>query len=207
MKFDLNLESINYIKIIYNDKNDIGHCTKAAIKQLNAREIFACIKSEKFLAIPAPQEVSVSFACNNGIYTTITTLKSVENREPFIYFTLKTPQEIQYSQNREYFRVKMSEDAILSFSGTVLACKVYDISANGIRLCLDKEIEIPENVMINILFPQRNVKTKAKYVRIDKEDDILKASFYYINLSEHDRDIISQRCIQKQLSDKRRSIL
>ena len=207
MKFNLNLENINYIKIVYSDSAGVGHYAKVAIKRLGEKEIFACMKYEKELQISIPQEVSISFACDNALYTAKTTLKMVENDDPYIFFTLKTPDEIEYRQNREYFRVKMNEDVILSFSGTVLPCKIHDISANGIRLCLDKEIEIPENVMINILFPQRNVKTKAKYVRIDKEDDILKASFYYINLSEHDRDIISQRCIQKQLSDKRRSIL
>lgn len=207
MKFNLNLESINYIKIVYSDANGVGHYTKAAIKYLGEREIYACIKTEQDLQIPSPQEISVGFVCNDGIYTAKTLLKYVENKEPFVYFTLERPSEIEYQQNREYFRVKMEEDAILSFPGTVISCKIYDISANGIRLKLDKNLAIPENVLINILFIPKNVKTKAKYIRTDKEDGILKASFSYVDLPESSRDIISQRCIQKQLQDKRKSII
>ncbi len=207
MKFNLNLDNINYIKIVYNDSDGVGHYTKAAIKRLGERDIFACVKYEKELKVPTPQEVTVSFACDNGLYNATTLLKLVENADPYIYFTLKTPHEVEYQQNREYFRVKMEEDAILSFAERVIPCKVYDISANGIRLKLDKDIKIPQEVAINILFSPKNVKTKAKYVRTDNEDGVLKASFYYVNLSETSRDIISQRCIQKQLADKRKSIM
>lgn len=207
MKFNLNLENINYIKIVYSDSAGVGHYAKAAIKRLGEKEIFACMKYEKELRISIPQEVSISFACDNALYTAKTTLKMVENEEPYIFFTLKTPEEIEYRQNREYFRVKMNEDVILSFGGTVLPCKIHDISANGISLKLDKEMQIPENVMLDILLTPKNIKTRAKYIRTDKEDGILKASFTFVNISERSRDLISQKCIQKQLQDKRKTLM
>ena len=207
MKFNLNLENINYIKIVYNDSDGVGHYAKAAIKRLGEKEIFACMKYEKELRVPLPQEVSISFACDNALYSAKTTLKLVENEDPYVYFTLNTPQELEYQQNREYFRVKMEEDVLLSFAGTVMPCKIYDISANGIRLKLDKDIQIPENVMIDILFSSKNVKTKARFIRTDKEDGIIKASFTFVNISESSRDIISQKCIQKQLNDRRRALM
>ncbi len=207
MKFNLNLENINYIKIVYNDSDGVGHYAKAVIKRLGEKEIFACMKYEKELRVPLPQEVSISFACDNALYSAKTTLKLVENEDPYVYFTLNTPQELEYQQNREYFRVKMEEDVLLSFAGTVMPCKIYDISANGIRLKLDKDIKIPENVMIDILFSPKNVKTKARFIRTDKEDGIIKASFTFVNISESSRDIISQKCIQKQLNDRRRALM
>lgn len=206
MSNSLNLENINYIKIMYKDSEELGHCAKAAIKSMNEREIFVCLKCEQELKVPVPQEVDISFACDNALYTARTTLKLVEEEDPYLFFTLLTPKNLEYKQNREYFRVQMTEDVILSFDDNIIPSKIYDISANGIKLVLDKNFNIPDDVSINILFSPQNVKVKAKYIRTDDEDNILKASFYFSDISEQDRDIISQRCIQKQLSDRRKSL-
>lgn len=207
MKFNLNVDSIKYIKVKYTDSNGVGHIAKASIKHLGEKEIFACMKYQRELNLVLPQEISVSFACDNALYNAKTILKTVENDDPYIYLTLKTPVEIEYTQNREYFRVRMEEKVILSFVGTVLACKIYDISANGIRLILDKDVPIPNDVMIDILFSPKDIKTKARFIRKDNEDGVLKASFAYVDITETNRDIISQICIQKQLKDKRRSLM
>lgn len=207
MKFNLNLDNINYIKIVYKDRQDATCCTKAAIKHMGEREIFACAKFEDGLNIQTPQDVLLSFVCDNGLYRTTTTLKYIENDEPYTFFTLKTPEGLEYQQNREYFRVKLDEDAILSFNNNIIACKVHDISANGIRLILPEKIDNLNEVSINILFKPRDVKTKAQFVRFDDEDGILKASFKFVDISENDMDIISQKCIQKQLEYKRNSII
>ena len=118
MKFNLNLDNINYIKIVYKDKSDTVCCTKAAIKNMNERDIYACAKFENNLFLNTPQEVALSFVCENGLYRTSTTLKSIENDAPYIFFVMKTPVGIEYQQNREYFRVKMNEKAILYFPNT-----------------------------------------------------------------------------------------
>ena len=117
MKFNLDLDNINYLKIIYKNADDTTVCTKAAIKRIGEREIFACAKFEDDLKINTPQDVSLSFVCVNGLYRTNTTLKFIENDPPYIYFTLRTPEGLEYQQNREYFRIKMEENAILSFLG------------------------------------------------------------------------------------------
>ena len=203
MKFNLNLDNINYIKIVYKDKNDNACCTKAAIKNMSEREIYACAKFEDGLYIEFPQEISLSFVCDNGLYRTNSVLKYVENKNPFVFFYIKTPFGIEYQQNREYFRVRMEEDVIMTFNQTSVACKVHDISANGIRIILPKQINIPKEVTLDILFLPKNVKTKAKLIRIDNEENILKASFEYLEISKNDVDLISQKCIQKQLEYKR----
>lgn len=207
MKFNLNAENIKYLKIVYKDKNDVGHITKAAVKRIDEREIMACAKFEDDLYIKTPQEVSLSFVCENGLYKTNTQLKYIENDEPYIFFFLCTPEGVEYQQNREYFRVKMDDNVILSLGEKAVSCKIYDISANGIRLKLNEDIQIPENVKLDILFSSSEVKINAQYIRTDKEDGILKASFSYKDISENIRDIIVQKCIQKQLEDKRKTLM
>ena len=207
MKFNLNLDNINYIKIVYRDAQDTTCCSKAAIKHMGEREILACAKFEDMPVIKTPQEVTLSFVCDNGLYRTNTTLKYVNNNDPYTYFALQTPEGLEYQQNREYFRVHMEEDALLSFEGKVIPAKTHDISPNGVRLILPEKMKIPEDVIIDLLFQPKSIKAKAKFVRYDNEDEILKASFYFVGLPESEVDAISQICIKKQLEYKRSSLM
>ena len=207
MKFNLKVENIKYLKIFYKDKNDVGYITKAAVKSVSEREIIACAKFEDGLNINTPQDVSLSFVCENGLYKAESQLKYIKNSASYVLFTIKTPDEIEYRQSREYFRVKMDENVLLSFGNSSVSCKIYDISANGIRLKLNEEIEIPKRVKLDILFADKDVRIDAEYIRTDYEDGILKASFCYKNLAENMRDIISKKCIQKQLIDKRNALM
>ena len=172
---------------------------------MNEREIFACAKFEDNLFLDTPQEVSLSFVCENGLYRTSTTLKSIENDAPYIFFVMKTPVGIEYQQNREYFRVKMDEDAIISFDKETIPCKIHDISANGVRLILLRKVDIPEEVNLDLLFPEKELKIKSKFIRFDTEDNIPKVSFEFLGITDSERDFISQKCIQKQLEYKRSS--
>jgi len=212
MKFNLNLDSINYIKIVYKDNNDKTNCIKAAIKRMGEREIFACSKFEdENIRIKTPQDISLSFVCDNGLYRTTTELKYTEKDDSYTYFALKTPQGLEYQQNREYFRVRLQEDVLLTFiengNRIVMPAKTHDISANGVRLILDREISAIEPVLIELLFKPKAIKAKAEFVRTDNEDGIYKVSFHFLDLPDADTDLISQICIQKQLEYKRKSYL
>ena len=57
-----------------------------------------------------------------------------------------------------------------------------------------------------MLFRPKGVKAKARFVRYDEEDEVLKASFNFVGLPESVVDTISQLCIQKQLEYKRNSL-
>ena len=118
---------------------------------------------------------------------------------------MKTPVGIEYQQNREYFRVKMDEDAISSFDKETIPCKIHDISANGVRLILLRKVDIPEEVNLDLLFPEKELKIKSKFIRFDTEDNIPKVSFEFLGITDSERDFISQKCIQKQLEYKRSS--
>lgn len=211
MKFNLNLDSINYIKIVYKSDDEKTRCTKAAIKRMGEHEIFACAKTENGLNLKTPQDVLLSFVCDNGLYRTTTNLKFIEKEDPYVFFTLKTPEGIEYQQNREYFRVRITEDAILSYKSgdrmVRIPCKTHDISANGVRVILSEKIQNLDNASINILFEPVNIKSKVKFVRFDDEDGIPKASFQFVDLPENEVDLISQKCIQKQLEYRRNSVM
>ncbi len=207
MKFNLSLENINYIKINYEDSDGVRHCAKVAIKHLSSVDILACMKYEKFVSIPFPQDVTVNFACDSALYQAKTTLKYVDRDDTYIFFTIKLPDDIVYKQNREYFRVKMDDSVLLRFDGLVIPARICDISAGGIKVRLDESIQFPENIVIDILFKTGEIKTKAKFIRLDDEEEMITVSFEFENLSDTNRDIISQKCIQKQLEDRRKALM
>ncbi len=207
MKFNLNLEDIKYIKILYKDINGNPCTIKSAIKSVSEREIIACTKFENGLQIESPQDVTLSIVCHDGLYRTKTKLKSVDNEEPYIFFALETPQGLEYQQNREYFRVPIqypcvytitTEDKIKEFKTHTL-----DISANGVSIFMPVHEISNEESRIEISFNDISIASGIKYVRSEKIDGGYKLSFTYTAISNLDRDFISQVCIKKQLEQKR----
>lgn len=210
MKFSFKLEDIKYVKIAYKDYNGSVATIKAAMKEVNENEILICTKYREDFYIDLPQEIDFSVICNDGIYKTKTILKSIDNHEPYAFIILETPVGIEYQQNREYFRVPVTYNCIyriyqnnetFDYNATV-----YDISANGVSLILPEHI-ISENLSdLVINFDGIEISLRAKYVRSEKHEKGYKISFSYVNISELDRDFISQICIKKQLEQQRNRI-
>lgn len=211
MKLNINIENVNYIKITYKDKDDFTHCIKASLKRLDEREIVAGAKFDEKLFLITPQEVKLSIACDNGLYKANTILKHIENDEPYCFFTIKTPDDVEYQQKREYFRIKINENALISYKTDnevkKISCETFDLSGNGVRLIIDEKYSLPENVNLTLYLPNKTVETEAKYIRTDEEDKILKASFSFINLHDVDLDCISQICLKKQLESRRKLLM
>ena len=216
MRFALDINNVNYIKIVYKDTNGISHCTKAMPKQIGEKEIIACAKSEITPKVEAPQEVSLSFACDDGLYKTTAILKYITtlyDDESYVYFRIKTPEEIEYRQDREFFRVRAGIKVIIYYNrpdiGQIqkLECYAYDISANGIRVWFMEPTDIPQNTQLEIIFEERKIYTNAFCVRTDFENKISMLSFKFDKIKEQDADYISQFCIKKQLEQKRSQLL
>lgn len=212
MKFNLNAENINYVKITYKDSKAFTHCIKAAVRFIGEYELLACVKTEEDLNIVTPQEVSIGIACDNGLYKADTTLKKVEKEdESYILFSLRKPEDTEYQQKREYFRVKIHESITVIFEQNEEVIKypaiTYDISANGVRIELDKNMTFPKDVRLLLFLPDKTVDVKAQYIRSDDEDQITKAAFRFKDIPQADLDYISQVCFRKQLEERRKNLL
>ena len=210
MNFDLKPEIINYVKILYKDSGDFSHCVKASIKYFNEYDIYACVRKEEWENVPCPQEVTLNFACSNGLYRAKSTLKYTKYEEPYLYFSIKIPEDVEYQQNREFFRVHINKDVVISYrvedDVIRVSCKTFDLSANGLKVQLEEKTFFPEEVFLDLYFDNREIRTKAKYIRSDEDDEIIKASFNFIDLEPCDLDYISRVCIKKQIEDKRSSL-
>ncbi len=211
MKFNLNTENINYVKITYKDNSDFAHCIKAAVRLISEHELLACTKIEEKLDVKIPQEVSLGIACENGLYKTSTTLKKLEEEPPYLLFSMNKPSEMEYQQKREYFRVKLRENISIIYQSEEQEKKysavTYDISANGVRVELDKNMSFPSDVKLLLFLPQKTIEVSAHYIRSDEEDQIIKASFRFDDIPQSDLDYISQICFRKQLEERRKNLM
>lgn len=210
MRFNFNLEDIKYIKLLYKDSDGSPCTVKAAIKRINEKEIMACAKFEDGLTIETPQEITLSIICNDGLYRTKTKLIEIENDEPYTFFTLETPQGLEYQQNREYFRVSANFDCVYFITAPEgireYRAKTYDISANGVSIILASHIISAGDSKLDMLIEGRIIEAQIRYVRGERVENGYKISFTYTKIAESDRDYISQVCIKKQLEQRRNAI-
>ena len=209
MKFNLNIDDIKYIKLLYREQNNSPANIKAAIKSINERELIACVRYEELIEIKTPQTITLSIICNDGLYRTQTTLKSVSVEEPYIFFYIETPTGLEHQQNREYFRILAEYDCsyIVTVDDEVqtYVTKTFDISANGVSIMMPAHVFSEEDADLDIMVDERIVHTKIRYIRSEKLDNGYKLSFTFSNISNSDRDYISGVCIKKQLDMKRKT--
>lgn len=211
MKLILDLEEIKYIKITIPTDKENSITVRAAIKNINEREIIACTKYDTNINPNAPLEIVLSIVADDGIYRTKTCLKSFEHDGPYTFMYLETPDNIEYQQNREYFRVPMvcecNYKVIANGEKLEFNAKTVDISANGVSIYSPELfISSTDNELI-ININGRKVQTKARYIRSERFGDAYRISFAYTNITESDRDVISQACLAKQLEEKRNKLV
>ena len=210
MKFDFTQEEIHYVKIIYRNSDGKAASVKASVRSISENNITACAKSSDGLYIKTPQDIVLGIICKEGLYSSDTTLKSVYNDKPYTFFNITKPQDFEFHQNREFFRVNLNLECIYSYESENkfinIKTKTVDISANGVTILLASMGATTGALYLNIEANGRKIKTKVKYIRSEKTDSGYRVSLRYDDISEHDRDYISQICLQKQLSDKRKML-
>lgn len=211
MKFTFNLEEIKYIKLVYQDKDGTLKSVKGAIKSIDDKKILVCAKKDNDIDMSLPQKAVLSIVCNEGLYRTETVINSIEMDEPYVFIILNTPQGMEFQQNREYFRILAQYNCIYYVSeqaNTVsYTSKTVDISANGVSIVLPVLAVSEEDAELEIMIKERLVHINVKYVRSEKLKDGYKLSFQYTKISDKDRDYISQVCIQKQLEQRRKTVI
>ena len=118
---------------------------------------------------------------------------------------------MEYQQNREYFRILGSYNcAYYVTEDEKTKCyttKTVDISANGVSIIIPELAFSEEDSDIEIMINEKIIQTKIRYVRSERINEGYKISFTYTNISDADRDYISQVCIKQQLEQKKTSLL
>ena len=206
MQFNLRLEDLKYLKITYKNNNESLYTPKAANKQIDMRELLVCIKFQDNMKIPAPQNINLSIVCNDGLYKTSSSLKYLYNEPPYTFLALEKPKNLEYQQNREFFRIIANYKCIYRVSDREFEVKTNNLSANGISIFSPELIIDDSTSVIFIEINGKKMEIPVNYVRSERVEKGYNISFSFNSISESNRDFISQVCIKKQLEDRRNSI-
>ena len=210
MSFNLKVEEIKYIKILYTTTEGEVIKSKAAVKKIDAREIVACEKYQENVFVKTPQEIDLSIIYNDGIYKAKGILKTFENSDPYMFFIIETPQNYEREQKREFFRVNSNYACTLKSNNsdkeTSYAVSCINISANGIKVLSKAEFTEKKPFILLIQIKDKTIQTEAKIIRSEKIKNNFEISLTFTKISDKDRDYISQTCLQKQLEQKRNSL-
>ena len=138
-----------------------------------------------------------------ALYKAKTELMTIQKYDQTATFIVRLPESFEMQQSRNFYRVKMDKEAKITYKEggepKTVSCKIYDLSASGVRLIFDEKQNIVDNVNIELVFDNKTFLFNAKPIKYFNNN--LQISFKFINLSEKDSDYISSVCFKKQLAD------
>ena len=206
MKFNLKQEEINYATISYKDSLGSPCTIRIEIKKTDSKYILANARLKENLIIPTPQEVLLKFICSDGIYHAKSNLLSIKNETPYTIFTISIPDNVEHQQKREFFRVPAKYECQFQIDATEFNTQTIDISASGVSILIESEEQAKNITKITIKINNTDITTSVIYIRNTTLQDGIKASYQFNNLSEKNRELITQACLQKQMEERRKSL-
>ena len=204
MKLNFNLDDIKYLKLEYNQEGkDVS--SKLALKEKRENDFIAVMPAENGFNTHIPQQMSLTFVCNEGLYKTQAVVKEVVKDEDLIYVIIDNPDTLDYQQNREYYRILAEYDCIYTVETSdgieSFNAVTYDISAGGVSIITTENIVPTRETSLVIFMPERDLKTHLQFVRCEALDrNEYKLSFIFTDLTERDFQMLSELCVKKQLS-------
>ena len=204
MKLNFNLEDIKYLKLEYK-KDDRDYVAKIALKEKRENDFVAIVPLGSECPKQTIQKVGLTFVCNDGIYKTVATVKEVFDDEMYHNIVINNPESLDYQQNREYYRILAEYDCIYTVETSdgieSFNAVTYDISAGGVSIITSENIVPTRETSLVIFMPDRDLKTHLQFVRCEAlEDGNYKLSFIFTDLPQKDFEMLSQLCVNKQLS-------
>lgn len=137
----------------------------------------------------------------------------VEEKKSDYKIALRVQEEIDYSQNREYFRVMTDTPVEVAVVGKktdepqplqVGGGETIDISGSGILVCFFEPFLLEENTVIklaiNIPIPEtRQIQCTGRVIRTDTSLACpFKVAIHYEHIEEEDRDAVIAFCLAEQ---------
>lgn len=111
------------------------------------------------------------------------------------------PINYRYLQRREYSRINMDKKIILEKDDKKISAKIVDISAGGIKVVTDEQIELLTQYSLSINIDGERASCKFEPIRIEANDGKYIASGRFNDISNRDRIALVQYCFRKQIEN------
>ncbi len=117
--------------------------------------------------------------------------------------TIANPVKHRFLQRRKFTRIKFLENLELVWEDTVHKVRSLDLSAGGMKLRTEENIDIEKEYKICIkLSDEQEVKCKYQLIRVEKGDSgLYTISGRFTNLSNIDKMTLIQFCMKKDMEN------
>ncbi len=117
--------------------------------------------------------------------------------------SIANPVKHRFLQRRKFTRIKFLEDLELIWEDTVHKVRSLDLSAGGMKLRTEENIDIEKEYKVNIkLSDEQEVKCKYQLIRVEKGDNgLYTISGRFTNLSNIDKMTLIQFCMKKDMEN------
>lgn len=209
------LSNYKYVKVIYKGVDNKPHEVMTDVKTLNDSEISLYFKYRVDFDIKCPQEITVKFVTDDGMFVAKSTLKELEKSNRFAFMKILPPSRMEKRQERKYYRVSMKRYCVLIVTDENGNSKGYmsrlvDISAGGVLIHKLESMFNDCFVNINpddwkqfniVLFLDIDIvlKLSARFVRCEKQEQYYRYAFEFIKIKESDINIISKYVTKEQV--------
>ena len=201
-----NSTKIKNILVTYTDlenkKNEIS-VSRDAIGDKFISVYFAY--TEDF-EINYPQQIILKFVTEEALYIIETELKDIIREKNLIYFTIKSPPQIERRQRRAYFRLNLVKNIL---------AKIVNLSAGGVKVGRIEKL-FPDDkkdssniklsmyknfYLILVLNSKTLIRLKAKFARYEQgKDGKAYYCFEFVDTPMKDIDTISKFIIVEQVN-------
>lgn len=111
------------------------------------------------------------------------------------------PISCRYLQRREYSRINMDEEIVLKKDEKDIAAKIIDISAGGLKIITNNQLELLAKYSLSIDIDGETTKCLFEPIRIEADGEKYISSGRFINITSHDRIALVQYCFRKQIEN------
>ena len=117
--------------------------------------------------------------------------------------SIANPVKHRFLQRRKFTRIKFIEDIELVYEDIVHKARTLDISAGGMKLKTEENIDIEKAYKVTIkLSDEQEIKCKYQLIRVEKGDNgLYTISGRFVNLSNIDKMTLVQFCMKKDMEN------
>lgn len=182
-------------KDFYILSRNIDNATKCSV--IDACEDCFHVKLYEKLKYEKDESVELFAMTDKGQLYFETVIKDISEDVLSIWF----PISYKYLQRREYSRITSDIEIILDKSDSKLNAKIVDISAGGLKVITNEQLELKTGYNITINIENRCIKCVFEPIRIESFKNTFISSGLFKKISNSDRITLVQYCFRKLIEN------
>ena len=111
------------------------------------------------------------------------------------------PINYRYLQRREYSRIHMDKEIVLTKEGSNIDAKIVDISAGGLKVTTNEQLELMAQYSLSLNIDNEITNCTFEPIRIEANANNFISSGRFNDITSHDRIALVQYCFRKQIEN------